>query len=254
MSSGRELLLRYLEQRAEFGERELILTPEAVANLRRGAAPPGGVTVDTAKASPRLAEPPVRDPVAATPRLVPMGSLDALRSIAHACTACGLAATRNTVVFGEGNPNASLMVVGEAPGADEDRQGRPFVGRAGKLLDLLLQSVGFPRDEVYICNVLKCRPPENRNPHPEEVRTCSPFLRGQIEAVKPRAILAVGTFPAQTLLDTQESIGRLRGGVQDYHGVPLIPTYHPAALLRNPTWIRPVWEDLQRLRAVLDGR
>jgi uracil-DNA glycosylase len=144
------------------------------------------------------------------------------------------------------------MVVGEAPGADEDRTGRPFVGRAGKLLDMLLASIGFPRDTVYICNVLKCRPPQNRNPEPVEVETCSPFLHRQIELIAPEAILAVGAFPAQTLLKTTENISRLRGSVHRYAGLPLIPTYHPAALLRNPSWIRPVWEDLQRLRAALD--
>jgi uracil-DNA glycosylase family 4 len=139
-----------------------------------------------------------------------------------------------------------------APGADEDRVGKPFVGRAGKLLDQLLLSVGFSRDSVYICNVIKCRPPGNRNPQPDEVRTCSPYLRGQLDAVSPRAILAVGSFAAQTLLDSTDPIGRLRGKVHDLRGVPLVPTYHPAALLRNPGWIRPVWEDLQRLRTALD--
>jgi DNA polymerase len=170
------------------------------------------------------------------------------------CVACGLAGSRTNVVFGEGDPAARLVVVGEAPGADEDRTGRPFVGRAGKLLDTLLASIGFPRSSVYICNVLKCRPPGNRNPLPGEVETCSPFLRRQLELIEPEAILAVGTFPAQTLLGTTDPIGRLRGTVHEYQGIPLVPTYHPAALLRNPAWIRPVWEDLQRLRGMIDGR
>ena len=144
------------------------------------------------------------------------------------------------------------MVVGEAPGADEDRSGRPFVGKAGKLLDLLLMTAGLEREKVYVCNVLKCRPPGNRDPNPEEVEACSPYLLRQVELVKPRAIVAFGTFAAQTLLVTDVSIGRLRGKTHQYQGVPLVPTYHPAALLRNPGWVRAVWEDLQRVRAVLD--
>lgn len=156
------------------------------------------------------------------------------------------------VVFGEGSPTARVVVVGEAPGADEDRSGRPFVGRAGRLLDTLLASVGFPRDSVYICNVLKCRPPGNRNPQPDEVAACSPYLERQLELVRPRAVLACGTFAAQTLLRTGEPIGRLRGRVHRFQEAVLVPTYHPAALLRNPSWIRPVWEDLQRLRGVVD--
>ncbi|MDR0788482.1 MAG: uracil-DNA glycosylase [Gemmatimonadota bacterium] len=179
-------------------------------------------------------------------------SLGELARVASVCTACRLAETRTQVVFSDGSPEARLVVVGEAPGADEDRIGRPFVGRAGKLLDQLLLSVGFPRETVYICNVIKCRPPANRNPHPDEVRACSSYLRLQLDLVKPKAILAVGTFAVQTLLETTDPIGRLRGTVHEYHGVPLVPTYHPAALLRNPGWIRPAWEDAQRLRDILD--
>ncbi len=183
----------------------------------------------------------------------PLTGWDELRTAALGCTACGLADTRTNVVFGDGHPSARLVVVGEAPGADEDRAGLPFVGRAGKLLDLMLASIGYPRSTVYICNVLKCRPPGNRNPAPQEVAACSSFLRRQIGIIRPKAILAVGTFSAQTLLGTDEPIGRLRGTVQEYEGVPLIPTYHPAALLRNSSWIRPVWGDLQRLRSILDA-
>jgi DNA polymerase len=172
---------------------------------------------------------------------------------AAGCVACGLASTRKTVVFGEGNPEADLVIVGEAPGADEDESGRPFVGRAGKLLDRLLLSIGLPRESVYICNVLKCRPPGNRNPLPGEVEACSSFLSRQLDTIRPKAILAVGTFPTQSLLKTTETIGNLRGSVQSYEGTPLVPTYHPAALLRNPSWIRPVWDDLQRLRSILDS-
>ncbi|HEX5870690.1 MAG TPA: uracil-DNA glycosylase [Longimicrobium sp.] len=176
-----------------------------------------------------------------------------VREIALGCPRCGLAKTRKHVVFGEGRETADVMVVGEAPGQEEDRSGRPFVGRAGKLLDLLLLSSGFSRDDVYICNVLKCRPPQNRNPQPDEVDACSPYLLRQLELVQPRVILAFGTFAAQTLLGTDTPIGKLRGRTHRYRGVPLVPTYHPAACLRHPAWVRSVWEDLQRARDVLDA-
>jgi DNA polymerase len=156
-------------------------------------------------------------------------------------------------VFGEGREDADVMVVGEAPGQEEDRSGRPFVGKAGKLLDLLLLSSGFSREDVYICNVLKCRPPQNRNPQPDEVEACSPYLLRQVELVQPRVILAFGAFAAQTLLGTDITIGKLRGRAHQFRGVPLVPTYHPAACLRHPAWVRSVWEDLQRARDVLDA-
>ncbi len=145
------------------------------------------------------------------------------------------------------------MCVGEAPGAREDETGVPFVGRAGQLLDRLLLSVVLPREEVYICNVLKCRPPGNRNPQPDEIDQCSPFLRRQVALVQPEVVITFGTFAAQTLLGMKESLGRLRGQVHTYEGVPLVVTYHPAALLRNPHWKRPSWEDLQKVRRILAG-
>ena len=146
------------------------------------------------------------------------------------------------------------MVVGEAPGANEDRTGLPFVGQAGKLLDLMLASVGLSRqDTVYIGNVLKCRPPGNRNPLPDEIDACAPILRRQIELVSPEVLLAVGSFAAQWLTGTQKALGKLRGSVYAYQGVPLVVTYHPAALLRNPGWSRATWDDLQLLRQVMDG-
>ncbi len=254
MKAANEVFARYLRQRQELGETELILDRSTVEMLQRAAI------------RPVAAEKRVGRPATSTPDLVPrphhgvfdpaelvnIASLDSLRSVAIGCTACGLAATRTTVVFSDGDPTAKLVVVGEAPGADEDREGRPFVGRAGRMLDTLLAAVDLPRDSVYICNVLKCRPPKNRNPLPEEVNACGGFLRGQLQMVAPKAILAVGAFAAQTLLETTESIGTLRGSIHEYDGTPVVPTYHPAALLRNPAWIRPVWEDLQRLRAMLD--
>ncbi len=164
------------------------------------------------------------------------------------CTKCRLGVTRTKFVFGVGNPKADLLVIGEAPGADEDKQGEPFVGRAGQLLNKILEAVNFKREEVYIANILKCRPPENRRPHPDEVEQCEPYLWKQIEIIKPKFILCLGLTAAQTLLKTQESLTNLRASVHNYHGVPTYVTYHPAALLRNPDWKRPTWEDVQKLR------
>lgn len=178
--------------------------------------------------------------------------LSALGAEAAACTSCGLHAGRGSVVFGEGSPTAEVVVVGEAPGQEEDRTGRPFVGRAGQLLDTLLMSVGLPRGDVYICNTLKCRPPQNRNPQPDELAACSRFLREQLDAISPRVMLAVGKFAAQALLETDQSIGRLRNVVHSYGGTPLIVTYHPAYLLRTPQMTRTAWQDFQMLRRVLD--
>lgn len=178
----------------------------------------------------------------------------ALRDMALACTRCRLAEGRRHVVFADGNPSGRLMVVGEAPGAQEDATGLPFVGQAGKLLDLMLASVGLSRREtVYICNVLKCRPPGNRNPLPDEIEACAPLLKRQIDLVAPEALLAAGTFAAQWLTGTKKPLGKLRGEVYSYQGVPLVVTYHPAALLRNPGWNRLGWDDLQLLRRVMDG-
>lgn len=183
----------------------------------------------------------------------PPQEYDDLRSSALQCTRCTLADGRTQVVFADGSPDAAVMVVGEAPGANEDRTGLPFVGRAGKLLDLILASADLSRSRnVYICNVLKCRPPGNRNPRPDEIETCSPWLRRQIELVKPQAILAVGTFSGQLLSGKDVALGKLRGQVYTYQGIPLVVTYHPAALLRNPRWVRPTWDDVQLLRGVLD--
>jgi len=165
---------------------------------------------------------------------------------------CSLHLDAKNPVPGEGNPNAGLMCVGEAPGATEDELGRPFVGQAGQLLDKILAAIKLSREDVYICNVLKHRPPGNRNPMPDEVQACSPFLLRQIELIQPRVIVAFGTFAAQTLLNTREGIGKLRGKIHRYHGVPLVVTYHPAALLRNPAWKRPAWDDVQLARKLLD--
>ena len=180
-------------------------------------------------------------------------ALDALRlEIGPLCTRCKLHALgRTQVVFGVGSPDAQLMFVGEAPGADEDVQGVPFVGRAGQLLTKIIEAIELTRDEVYIANVIKCRPPQNRNPEQDEVDTCEPFLFQQIDIVKPKVIVALGTFAARALLRTLDPISRLRGRVFEYRGAKLVPTFHPAYLLRNPGSKREVWEDMKRVRALL---
>jgi uracil-DNA glycosylase family 4 len=186
----------------------------------------------------------------------PLASLDSIDVVAKAvaaCTLCSLHATAKNAVPGEGSPHAGFVCVGEAPGATEDETGRPFVGQAGQLLTRILAAIDLKREDVFICNVLKHRPPGNRNPSPEEIRACSPWLLRQLELLQPRVILALGTFAAQTLLQTSQPIGKLRGQVHRYYGVPLIVTYHPAALLRNPSWKRPTWEDVQLARRVFDS-
>jgi uracil-DNA glycosylase len=168
------------------------------------------------------------------------------------CTRCKLHTLgRTQVVFGVGNPDADLMFVGEAPGGDEDIQGIPFVGRAGQLLTKMIQAINFERSQVYIANVIKCRPPGNRNPEPDEVETCEPFLFQQIDAIRPRVIVALGSFAAKALLRSNDSISRLRGRVYDFRGAKLVPTFHPAFLLRSPERKRDAWEDLKRARALL---
>ena len=251
-------LRRYLEQQAELGERELVLPPpeprarpEPDAELP--AAPPvvkpakliaRGIAVDAPAGSTDLF---TADPIAALPDLA------ALATMVAACEKCGLHVTRHLTVPGEGDPRAGFVVVGEAPGATEDETGRPFVGRAGKLLDDILKAIGFAREQVFICNVLKCRPPGNRDPEPIEVAACSPFLHRQLELVGPRVILAMGRPAAATLLGSTASLADLRQKVHTYRGIPLIVTYHPAALLRNPNWKRPTWDDVRLARRIYDG-
>jgi DNA polymerase len=167
------------------------------------------------------------------------------------CGRCQLGRTRTNLVFGVGNPHARIVFVGEAPGRDEDLQGEPFVGEAGKLLTRIIQAMGFERGDVYICNVLKCRPPGNRDPLPEEVESCGSFMLRQIMVIKPDVVVALGKFAAQTLLQTKDIISRLRGSFHDYHGIPLMPTFHPSALLRDPAKKREVWEDMQQVMKLL---
>jgi DNA polymerase len=178
-------------------------------------------------------------------------AMEALRAIALPCTRCRLHQNRTQVVFGEGNIAAELMFVGEAPGMDEDLQGRPFVGKAGQLLTRMIAAIKMKREDVYIANIIKCRPPNNRNPEREEIAQCEPYLIQQIELVRPKIICALGTFAAQTLLQTDEKISRLRGRFHLYQGIKVMPTYHPAFLLRNPEYKRAVWQDLQQIQREL---
>jgi len=237
MDAARNLFARYLEQRRESGDDALYfgtLTRDEAMGLAAGlpSSPAAGVTHGGAALNGR--------------------DLEVLREEAAVCTKCRLHEGRRKVVFGTGSENADVIVIGEAPGQEEDRTGQPFVGPAGKLLDRLLLSAGFPRQVVYICNVLKCRPPSNRNPQADEVAACSPYLRRQIELIRPRVLVAVGKFAAQTLLETDTSIGKLRGQVHRYHEIPLVTTFHPAYLLRSPRWTRAAWQDFQLVRRVLD--
>ena len=167
------------------------------------------------------------------------------------CQKCALGQSRTHFVFGTGNPDADLMFVGEAPGRDEDLQGKPFVGRAGQLLTVMLQAIDLKRENVFIANVLKCRPPNNRDPLPEEIEKCEPYLIKQIELIKPKLIVALGRFASASLLRTKVALATLREDIHDYNGVPLIVTYHPAALLRNPQIKADAWEDLKKIRAYL---
>ena len=192
-------------------------------------------------------------PDAQRPALTKIQLLTEIRSDLGECTRCKLHGLgRKQIVFGVGNPSADVMFVGEAPGADEDLQGEPFVGRAGQLLTKMIEAMGFRRDEVYIANVLKCRPPNNRNPDIDEIDQCEPFLFRQVEAIQPRVIIALGAFAARTLLKTQDPISRLRGRVFKYHGADLIPTFHPSFLLRSPGYKREAWEDLKKALTLLD--
>jgi uracil-DNA glycosylase family 4 len=271
-----DLLRRYLEQRREAGERELVLDDLKVEDVMRivgaknwlNAQGPTAVEPVAERVPERVPEPPppvVADAGSLAPIIVgksgadlfggPMASLDSLEAVAAhatACKRCALWSTATNCVPGEGSPNAQLVCVGEAPGEQEDLSGRPFVGKAGQLLTKILAAIDLKREDVFICNVLKHRPPLNRNPLPDEVTACSPYLVRQIELIRPRVIVAFGTFAAQTLLETKLSIGKLRGTLHRYYGVPLIVTYHPAALLRNPAWKRPTWDDVQHARRILD--
>jgi uracil-DNA glycosylase len=233
-------------------------------------SPPGGIFVradDTGEAAAALTElraylswisergdreiafasaPPV-DTGIAMPRKLPVVTLESVREEIGDCTRCKLHKGRTNLVFGVGNPEARLMFVGEAPGEDEDKKGEPFVGKAGQLLTKMIEAMGLRREDVYICNTVKCRPPNNRNPEPDELASCEPFLKGQLTAVKPEVIVTLGKFAAQALLRDQTPITRLRGAWREYEGIPVMPTFHPAYLLRSPQEKGKVWDDLQQV-------
>ncbi|MCL7970722.1 MAG: uracil-DNA glycosylase [marine benthic group bacterium] len=249
MTDPREQVARYLRGREVLAEPEYFLTGERNRLLETMRTGQGGGSASSAGTggAGQLARSGSRDDILA------IEDMETLNNVAGACTRCSLHETRTKVVFADGTAAARVLCVGEAPGANEDRTGVPFVGRAGQLLDRLLRSVGFPRSEVFICNVLKCRPPGNRNPLPEEIERCSPFMLRQVELVSPAVIIALGTFAAQTLIGTKDSLRHLRGRTHLYEGFPLVVTYHPAALLRNPGWTRPSWLDLQLARRIADG-
>jgi len=212
----------------------------------------------TVSAAPEVVTPAPAAPGPSEPAALFRSSSEALAAIkleiGPDCSRCKLHTLgRKQVVFGVGNPDADLMFVGEAPGADEDLQGIPFVGRAGQLLTKIIEAIDLKRDDVYIANVIKCRPPQNRNPEPDEVDTCEPFLFQQIDVIKPKVIVALGTFAARALLRTLDPISRLRGRVYEYRGAKLIPTFHPAYLLRNPSSKREVWDDMKLVRRLLNS-
>jgi uracil-DNA glycosylase family 4 len=202
---------------------------------------------------------PVAAKVIATPVPAPaivqdpetVARLAELAKVVSVCERCALHASRKQTVFGVGNPNAKLMFIGEAPGADEDAKGEPFVGRAGQLLTKIIAAMGMTREEVYIGNILKCRPPQNRDPQPSEVQCCEEYLRAQIALIKPKYICALGRIAAHWLLKTEAPLGALRAGTHTYEGIPVIVTYHPAALLRNPAFKAPCWDDMKKLMALL---
>jgi uracil-DNA glycosylase family 4 len=196
----------------------------------------------------------VDDMFADTAASMQANTLEALRAAIGDCQRCKLCSGRTNIVFGVGNPHAKLMFVGEGPGRDEDLQGEPFVGRAGQLLtDIITKGIGIKREDVYICNVVKCRPPENRNPEPDEVAACEPFLKKQIELVRPEIIVGLGKFAVQTLLQSNVPISKLRGNWHSYHGIKLMPTFHPAYLLRSPADKKLVWEDIKQVIKEISG-
>lgn len=217
------------------------LSAKAVAGERRSDA---AAQERSPARSATMASPPTPSPDAPERAL----ALAEVAKEASGCTECRLSKTRSEVVFGSGNPNADLMFIGEGPGAEEDRQGLPFVGPAGELLTKIIEAIGLTREEVYIANIVKCRPPQNRDPQEDEAAACRTFLERQVEFVRPRVIVALGRVAAQNLLDSKAPLGRLRGEWHSFKGVPVRATYHPAALLRNASWKRPTWEDMQVVR------
>jgi uracil-DNA glycosylase len=282
-----ELIRRYLTQQAELGGREAVLNealrasdvtlapaqagerdgaPEQVASPPSapfGAAAPQG---DSPPVRPsgrpwQKGAPPIPGPGIAVESPEPgllgtdlsvLGSLDAVAERIRTTYCCALCPNRTHAVPGEGSPTAQVVLVGEGPGATEDATGRPFVGQAGGLLDSILEAIDVPRNSVYITNIVKCRPPQNRKPLPDEIAACIPYLHRQLELIRPKVIVALGGTAGEAMLGVRKSLGELRGKVHTYNGIPLIVTYHPAALLRNPNWKKPTWDDVRIARQLLD--
>ncbi|MEP6589641.1 MAG: uracil-DNA glycosylase [Gemmatimonadota bacterium] len=273
-------LRRYLVAQADLGGEEILLDapvqlPAPTASVRRTAAPAPQAAVASppspAPATPRRAAAPVPAAtdavgwrkgapeipgpglrISTPPSHERLGSLEAVAEVIASCTACPLCTGRTNTVPGEGNPAARLMLIGEGPGETEDQTGRPFVGRAGELLDKILENIETPRSSVFIANVVKCRPPRNRAPLPDERAACLPFLHRQIALVRPKVLLALGSTAAEAMLGIKRPLGDLRLKVHEWNGIPLVVTYHPAALLRNPNWKRPAWDDVRIARQLLD--
>jgi len=261
---------RYLAQQVELGGREVILeaagaTPAADAlTPRTQRSAPDSRAHATAAAEPKWKKgaPPIPGPglyiappvptLLSTEGLSDLDTLEAIAERIRTTHCCGLCPGRTNAVPGEGNPSAQLMFIGEGPGATEDALGRPFVGQAGKLLDEIIQAIGLRREDVYITNIVKCRPPQNRKPLPDEIAACMPYLHRQIALIRPKVIVALGGTAGEALLDTRKSLGELRGKVHSYGGIPVVATYHPAALLRNPNWKKPTWDDVRIARQLLD--
>jgi len=255
---GRALAQNYLEQQRSLGGDAVIL-PGAVAPAAREAPPqsphatPPTVATSSQDLPPTgLSYEPASGDLFTLDPVQQAGTIESVAQLVHACTKCRLCEARAHAVPGEGPADARLVVVGEGPGRTEDETGRPFVGKGGELLTKILAAIDLPRDRVFICNVVKCRPPENRTPLFDEIQACVPYLFRQLELIGPKVILAMGSTAAQTLLDTRQSLGALRNRVHRFRGVPLIVTYHPAALLRNPNWKRPTWDDVRIARRLLD--
>lgn len=243
--SPRQQVITALRQQVELGADELVLSGTSSGRTRKARMQKPGST------SPTIAAEPIQPALAIT--IAPTyESLDAHNAAICSCQLCPLGQTRNQFVYGVGNPNARLMFIGEAPGADEDRLGEPFVGRAGQLLDRILAAMQLSRQEVYIANILKCRPPGNRDPLPAEVATCTPYLKEQIRLIKPQLLCALGRIAAQFLLNTTTPLGKLRGHWHEYEGTPMLVTYHPAALLRFPEYKKETWADMQFFKARYD--
>jgi uracil-DNA glycosylase len=259
VNDGRALAKTYLEQQRLLGGDAVILPARRPDGPTAKPAPPqpdapaaSAVRPSGLPAAGLTFDPPSGDLFAADP-VQQAHTLADVATLVAACTKCKLCESRSHTVPGEGPADARLVVVGEGPGRTEDETGRPFVGKAGELLTKILAAIELPRERVFICNVVKCRPPENRLPQYDEIAACVPYLFRQIEILAPKAILAMGGTAAQTLLNTKQSLGALRNQVHRFRGVPVIVTYHPAALLRNPNWKRPTWDDVRIARRLLDG-